>query len=45
MGLFAAPAEIAAVVAHLCSSEAAYTNGCVYLIDGGSSAGHLIGQN
>ncbi|MBN9235774.1 hypothetical protein QV13_07210 [Mesorhizobium hungaricum] len=44
MGRFAAPQEVAAVIAHLSSREAAYTNGCVYLVDGGSSAGHLIGQ-
>lgn len=44
MGRFATPGEVAAVIAHLSSSEAAYTNGCVYLIDGGSSAGHLIGH-
>ncbi|WP_024927569.1 MULTISPECIES: SDR family NAD(P)-dependent oxidoreductase [unclassified Mesorhizobium] len=45
MGRFAAPQEVAAVIAHLSSREAAYTNGCVYLVDGGSSAGHLIGQD
>jgi NAD(P)-dependent dehydrogenase (short-subunit alcohol dehydrogenase family) len=45
MGRFARPEEIAAVVAHLSSSEASYTNGCVYVLDGGSSAGPLIGQD
>lgn len=44
MGRFARPEEVAAVVAHLSSPDAAYTNGCVYLIDGGSSAGHMIGH-
>lgn len=44
MGRFATADEVAHAVAHLSSPEAAYTNGCVYLIDGGSSAGHMIGQ-
>lgn len=44
MGRFARPEEVAHAVAHLSSSEAAYTNGCIYLIDGGSSAGHMIGH-
>ena len=45
MGRFARPEEVANAIAHLTSSEASYTNGNVYLIDGGSSAGHMIGQN
>lgn len=44
MGRFARPEEVAAAIVHLASPEAAYTNGCVYLIDGGSSAGHMIGH-
>ncbi len=39
---FARPEEVAAVVAHFASSEASYSNGCVYLVDGGSSSGFLI---
>jgi len=45
MGRFARPEEVANAIAHLTSNEASYTNGNVYLIDGGSSAGHMIGQN
>lgn len=45
MGRFARPQEVANAIAHLTSSEASYTNGNVYLIDGGSSAGHMIGQS
>jgi NAD(P)-dependent dehydrogenase (short-subunit alcohol dehydrogenase family) len=45
MGRFARPEEVANVIAHLTSNEASYTNGNVYLIDGGSSAGHMMGQN
>jgi NAD(P)-dependent dehydrogenase (short-subunit alcohol dehydrogenase family) len=30
---------------HLSSREATYTNGCAYLVDRGSRAGHLIGQD
>lgn len=44
MGRFARPEEVASVIAHLTCAEASYTNGNVYLIDGGSSAGHMIGQ-
>lgn len=39
---FAKPAEVAAIVAHFSSSDAIHTNGCIYIIDGGSSAGFLI---
>jgi hypothetical protein len=31
------------VVAHLTSEDAAYTNGAVYSIDGGSTAGYFLG--
>ncbi len=44
MGRFARPKEVANVVAHLTSAEASYTDGNVYLIDGGSSAGHMNGR-
>lgn len=44
MKRFAQPDEVANVVAHLTSADASYTNGHVYLIDGGSSAGHMIGE-
>ena len=45
IGRFARAEEVANVVAHLTSTEASYTNGNVYLVDGGSSAGHVIGQD
>lgn len=45
MKRFSQPEEVAGVVAHLASSDASYTNGNVYLTDGGSSAGSLIGAN
>lgn len=41
LGRFARPDEVAAVVAHLTSDEARYTNGLVYSIDGGSTAGYF----
>lgn len=45
LGRIAAPEEIAAVVAHLTSAEASYTNGLLYLIDGGATAGYFEGAN
>jgi NAD(P)-dependent dehydrogenase (short-subunit alcohol dehydrogenase family) len=39
LGRFAAPEEVARVIAHLVSSEASYTNGHVYMVDGGETAG------
>jgi NAD(P)-dependent dehydrogenase (short-subunit alcohol dehydrogenase family) len=39
MGRFAQPCEVAEVIAHLSSDEAAYTNGLVYMVDGGTTAG------
>lgn len=43
LGRFARPDEVAAAVAHLTSSEASYTNGMTYLIDGGATAGYFEG--
>lgn len=40
IGRFARAEEVAAIVAHLSSSEAAYTNGMLYALDGGSTAGY-----
>jgi NAD(P)-dependent dehydrogenase (short-subunit alcohol dehydrogenase family) len=39
LGRFARPDEIAAAVMHLVSAEASYTNGLIYRIDGGATAG------
>jgi meso-butanediol dehydrogenase / (S,S)-butanediol dehydrogenase / diacetyl reductase len=39
MERFATPTEVARVVAHLVSADASYTNGHVYLDDGGETAG------
>ncbi len=41
MGRFAQASEVATVLAHLLSDEASYTNGLVYPIDGGTTAGYL----
>lgn len=38
MGRYGEPAEVAALVAFLCSSEASYLNGGIYPIDGGRMA-------
>jgi NAD(P)-dependent dehydrogenase (short-subunit alcohol dehydrogenase family) len=43
LGRFAEPAEVAAAIAHLIGPEASYTNGLVYNIDGGSTAGYFRG--
>jgi meso-butanediol dehydrogenase/(S,S)-butanediol dehydrogenase/diacetyl reductase len=40
LGRFARAEEVAAVVSHLTSSEARYTNGMLYALDGGSTAGY-----
>lgn len=40
-GRFARPSEVAGVIYHLASDEASYTNGIVYSIDGGVTAGHF----
>ena len=41
LGRFATPDEIGRVIHHLCSDDAAYTNGAIYSIDGGVTAGHF----
>jgi NAD(P)-dependent dehydrogenase (short-subunit alcohol dehydrogenase family) len=41
LGRFAQAREVAQVIAHLLSAEASYTNGLVYNIDGGSTAGYF----
>jgi NAD(P)-dependent dehydrogenase (short-subunit alcohol dehydrogenase family) len=43
LGRFAEPDEVAAAVAHLTSGEASYTNGLLYMIDGGATAGYYEG--
>lgn len=40
LGRFARPQEVAGAVVHLLSRDASYTNGMVYAIDGGSTAGY-----
>jgi NAD(P)-dependent dehydrogenase (short-subunit alcohol dehydrogenase family) len=40
LGRFAQAQEVARVIAHLLSAEASYTNGMVYNVDGGSTAGY-----
>jgi meso-butanediol dehydrogenase/(S,S)-butanediol dehydrogenase/diacetyl reductase len=42
LGRFAAPEEVARVIAHLVSDEASYTNGHVYMVDGGETAGVVL---
>lgn len=39
---FARAEEVAKVVAHLSSDEASYTNGSVYMVDGGATAGYFV---
>ncbi len=43
LGRFAGPDEVAGAVAHLTSGEASYTNGLLYVIDGGATAGYYEG--
>lgn len=45
LGRFAQPPEIADVVCHLLSDESSYTNGLVYLVDGGQTAGPFFGRS
>jgi meso-butanediol dehydrogenase/(S,S)-butanediol dehydrogenase/diacetyl reductase len=44
LGRFAAPEEIARAICHLASDEASYTNGLLYRIDGGATAGYFVGS-
>lgn len=39
LGRFAQAAEVARVILHLTSPEASYTNGMLYVVDGGTTAG------
>ncbi|MGW4339702.1 SDR family NAD(P)-dependent oxidoreductase [Rhodococcus koreensis] len=41
LGRFATPEEIAAAMLHLSGPESTYTNGHIYRIDGGSTAGYF----
>lgn len=41
LGRFAAPEEVGKVIEHLSSEDAAYTNGMIYALDGGVTAGHF----
>lgn len=41
LGRFAQPEEVAKAILHLASDEASYTNGAVYSLDGGATAGHF----
>ena len=40
LGRFARPDEVAQAVLHLAGPEASYTNGLIYRIDGGTTAGY-----
>jgi meso-butanediol dehydrogenase / (S,S)-butanediol dehydrogenase / diacetyl reductase len=40
LGRFATPEEVAAVIEHLLGDGASYTNGLVYAVDGGATAGY-----
>lgn len=42
LGRFAQPAEVAEVVAHLSSDAASYTNGLMYRLEGGATAGYFV---
>lgn len=41
LGRFATPAEVASAMLHLAGPQATYTNGQIYRIDGGSTAGYF----
>ncbi|MND90185.1 Levodione reductase [compost metagenome] len=41
LGRFAQPDEVAKAILHLASDEASYTNGAIYSLDGGATAGHF----
>jgi NAD(P)-dependent dehydrogenase (short-subunit alcohol dehydrogenase family) len=42
LGRFASPEEVAEAIAHLSSPAAAYTNGMMFSLDGGSTAGYYF---
>jgi meso-butanediol dehydrogenase/(S,S)-butanediol dehydrogenase/diacetyl reductase len=44
LGRISSPDEIAAALYHLLSRESSYTNGLVYMIDGGETAGLFLGN-
>jgi meso-butanediol dehydrogenase / (S,S)-butanediol dehydrogenase / diacetyl reductase len=44
LGRIASPDEIAAVIYHLLSRESSYSNGMVYPVDGGETAGLYLGS-
>lgn len=41
LGRFAQPGEVAKAILHLASDDASYTNGAIYSLDGGATAGHF----
>jgi len=41
-GQFGTPADIAECALYLCSDQAGFVNGSVFVVDGGLSAGHLL---
>jgi NAD(P)-dependent dehydrogenase (short-subunit alcohol dehydrogenase family) len=43
LGRFARADEVAQAIAHLTSDEASYTNGLLYVVDGGAAAGFFAG--
>jgi len=45
LGRFAQPDEVAKAILHLASDEASYTNGAIYSLDGGATAGHFSSTN
>lgn len=45
LGRFAQPEEVAKAILHLASDEASYTNGAIYSLDGGATAGHFSSTN
>lgn len=42
---FASSDEVAGVIRHLLSRESSYTNGMVYMVDGGETAGLFVGDD
>jgi meso-butanediol dehydrogenase / (S,S)-butanediol dehydrogenase / diacetyl reductase len=42
LGRFARADEVAEAIAHLTSEQASYTNGLMYVIDGGATAGYFL---